>query len=285
MDLWTKRTLPIPHRIADDINNLLAKDSVIFSKTQYHALKSEYLNIWGWSLFSLTMMSYLASGVFVNSFIMSRFGTYGPFFSFLKSQKCEFYEQKDFDLERESFLERFFTWDWKASQRFSLNSQSVVGECRQCLKREGVDNILFSTISKSMGRQHFLFGRWQHFVKTMGQSYGVVLKRHMKWLEYVCLKFMEPLIFLMIHSVLWICKDFANILLKHVRWSNVRQELQKTPAGSYLYAPLRVLVKFWLSLKEIDVRSHWTKWKLVRLYLNCPQNCFFFWKYPSFQSW
>ena len=113
MDLWTKRTLPIPHRIADDINNLLAKDSVIFSKKNINALKSEYLNIWGWCLFSLTMISYLASGVFVNSFIMSRFGTYGPFFSFLKSQKCEFYEQKDFDLERESFLERFFTWDWK----------------------------------------------------------------------------------------------------------------------------------------------------------------------------
>ena len=146
MDLWTKRTLPIPHRIADDINNLLAKDSVIFSKKNINALKSEYLNIWGWCLFSLTMISYLASGVFVNSFIMSRFGTYGPFFSFLKSPKCEFYEQKDFDLERESFLERFFTWDWKASQRFSLNSQSVVGECRQCLKRRGWQHFVLDNI-------------------------------------------------------------------------------------------------------------------------------------------
>ena len=152
MDLWTKRTLPIPHRIADYINNLLAKDSVIFSKTQYQCIKEwTPKNIWGWCLFSLTMISYLASGVFVNSFIMSRFGTYGPFFSFLKSPKCEFYEQKDFSPGTGKFfgslLESFFfTWDWKASQRFSLNSQSVVGECRQCLKRRGWQHLVLDNI-------------------------------------------------------------------------------------------------------------------------------------------
>ena len=37
--------------------------------------------------------------------------------------------------------------------------------------------------------------------------------------------------------------------------------------------------------KRNRCRVTWTKWKLVRLYLYFPQNCFFFWKYPSFQSW
>ena len=151
MDLCTKRTLPIPHRIADYINNLLAKDSVIFSKTQYQCIKEwTPKNIWGWCLFSLTMMSYLASGVFVNSFIMSRFGTYGPFFSFLKSPKCEFYEQKDFSPGTVKFfgslLESFF--------HLGLESFSKI------LLEFTVSRRWMSAVSKKKGSTTFSFGQY-----------------------------------------------------------------------------------------------------------------------------
>ena len=130
-----------------------------------------------------------------------------------------------------------------------------------------------------MGWQHFLFGRWQHFVKTMGQSYGVVvLKRHTKGLEYVCLKFMGLLIFFLwyihfyefVRTLRTFCEKMWDGLIvrqePHSAWFYYRNT-KNTPAGSYLYAPLRVLVKFWLSLKEIDVGSHGQNGNWFRFYL------------------
>ena len=77
VSLWTlqSKALPHPYCISDDRND--------FELSNYYnmdSLKSKENN---WIKF----LKYLASGVLVNNFMISRFGTYGPLFSFLKTIK------------------------------------------------------------------------------------------------------------------------------------------------------------------------------------------------------
>ena len=74
---WTlqSKALPRPYCISDD-----RIDLELYNYQNMNSLKSKKIS---W----LKLLKYLASGVLVNNFMISRFGTYGPLFSFLKTIK------------------------------------------------------------------------------------------------------------------------------------------------------------------------------------------------------